>query len=83
MAGSGSGDRDELDAVRAVVLKPSETLDEQQFVKINGYDFNHGLDLSALLDSMASTGFQASNLGDAIAAVNQMVTVFFFLFLSF
>ncbi|XP_078171009.1 deoxyhypusine synthase isoform X1 [Carex rostrata] len=70
---AGSGNSDELDAVRAVVLKPSEILDEQHFVKINGYDFNHGLDLTGLLNSMASTGFQASNLGDAIAVVNQML----------
>ncbi|KAF3337392.1 Deoxyhypusine synthase [Carex littledalei] len=39
---AGSGNSDELDAVRAVVLKPSETLDELHLVKIKGYDFNHG-----------------------------------------
>ncbi|KAH7850987.1 hypothetical protein Vadar_005605 [Vaccinium darrowii] len=41
--------------------------------KIEGYDFNQGVNYSELLRSMVSTGFQASNLGDAIQVVNQMV----------
>ncbi|KAJ0969038.1 hypothetical protein J5N97_021915 [Dioscorea zingiberensis] len=44
-----------------------------KFQKIQGYDFNQGVDLMGILGSMASTGFQASNLGDAINVVNQML----------
>ncbi|KAG1326381.1 hypothetical protein COCNU_01G003150 [Cocos nucifera] len=74
-AATGEGDRETLEAVRSVVFKPSETLDEERFPRISGYDFNRGVDLMGLLRSMATTGFQASNLGDAIDVVNQMVDV--------
>jgi hypothetical protein len=78
MAGEGSsgGGRstDPLEGVRAIVLKPSESLDESRFTRIAGADFNDaGLGLDGLLGSLASTGFQASHLGDAIDVVNQMV----------
>ncbi|WOL02585.1 deoxyhypusine synthase [Canna indica] len=66
-------DRETLGAVRSVVFKPSISLEEKRFPRVAGYDFNRGLDLLGLLDSMSSTGFQASNLGDAIEVVNQMI----------
>lgn len=72
-AATGEGDHETLEAVRSVVFKPSETLDEERFPRISGYDFNHGVDLTGLLHSMATTGFQASNLGDATDVVNQML----------
>lgn len=65
-----------LDAVRSIVLKESETLDDKNFTRIRGYEFNKGVDLMGLISSMASTGFQASNLGDAVEVVNQMVSKF-------
>ncbi|CAL5360420.1 unnamed protein product [Camellia sinensis] len=61
-----------LDSVRSVVFKESETL-EGSCIKIQGYDFNRGVNYSELLKSMVSTGFQATNLGDAIEVVNQML----------
>ncbi|XP_010267038.1 PREDICTED: deoxyhypusine synthase [Nelumbo nucifera] len=61
-----------MDSVRSIVFKESETL-EGTCPQIRGYDFNRGLDYAELLKSMASTGFQASNLGDAIEVVNQML----------
>ncbi|KAM0946928.1 putative deoxyhypusine synthase [Dioscorea sansibarensis] len=70
---TGKGDSEILQTLRSVVFKQSEVLDEQKFQKIQGYDFNHGLDFMGILGSMASTGFQASNLGDAIDVVNQML----------
>ncbi|RLN39095.1 hypothetical protein C2845_PM01G28730 [Panicum miliaceum] len=77
MAGAGGGvarDVEALDGVRSIVLKPSESLDESRFTRIAGADFNDpGLGLEGLLGSFASTGFQASNLGDAIDVVNQML----------
>ncbi|XP_020258666.1 deoxyhypusine synthase-like isoform X1 [Asparagus officinalis] len=66
-------DAETLDAVRSVVFKESETLEDKNFTRISGYDFNKGVDLVGLISSMASTGFQASNLGDAIQVVNQML----------
>ena len=76
--GSGSSgvarDVDALEGVRSIVLKPSESLDESRLTRIAGADFNDaGLGLEGLIASLASTGFQASNLGDAIDVVNQMV----------
>uniref|UniRef100_A0A0E0D6N9 Deoxyhypusine synthase n=1 Tax=Oryza meridionalis TaxID=40149 RepID=A0A0E0D6N9_9ORYZ len=82
MAGAGGGggggggvrDMDALEGVRSIVLKPSECLDEGRFTRIAGADFNDaGLGLSGLLASLATTGFQASNLGDAVDVVNQML----------
>ncbi|KAJ0969019.1 hypothetical protein J5N97_021896 [Dioscorea zingiberensis] len=70
---AGKGDSEILQTLRSVVFKESEVLDEQKFQKIQGYDFNQGVDLMGILGSMASTGFQASNLGDAINVVNQML----------
>lgn len=71
---SGGRDKDALEGVRAIVLKPSESLDESRLTRIAGADFNDaGLGLAGLLGSLASTGFQASHLGDAIDVVNQMV----------
>lgn len=64
-----------IESVHSTVFKESESL-EGQCVKIEGYDFNQGVNYSRLLRSMVSTGFQASNLGDAIEVVNQMVSIY-------
>uniref|UniRef100_A0A1D1XWH6 Deoxyhypusine synthase n=1 Tax=Anthurium amnicola TaxID=1678845 RepID=A0A1D1XWH6_9ARAE len=69
----GRGGNAALEAARSAAFVQSEDLDEGTFVKITGYDFNRGLDLTELLRSMGSTGFQASNLGDAMDVVNQML----------
>ncbi|KAK6797725.1 hypothetical protein RDI58_005427 [Solanum bulbocastanum] len=61
-----------MDSVRSVVFKESENL-EGSCTKIEGYDFNKGVNYDELIKSMVSTGFQASNLGDAIEIVNQML----------
>ncbi|KAL4584837.1 hypothetical protein LXL04_009447 [Taraxacum kok-saghyz] len=39
----------------------------------NPHYFNNGIDYSQILKSLISTGFQASNLGDAIETFNQML----------
>lgn len=62
-----------MESVREVVFKQSENL-ENSCTKIEGYDFNQGVNYPQLLSSMLSTGFQASNLGEAIQVVNQMVS---------
>ncbi|KAL9264991.1 Deoxyhypusine synthase-like protein [Drosera capensis] len=58
--------------VHSTVFKESETL-EGKSAMIEGYDFNGGVNYQGLLKSFITTGFQASNLGDAIEVVNQMV----------
>ncbi|KAL5985489.1 hypothetical protein ACLOJK_027473 [Asimina triloba] len=72
MGEAAKDQRQFLDTVRSVVFKESENL-EGTGQKIAGYDFNHGVDYPALLKSMISTGFQASNLGYAIQVVNEML----------
>lgn len=66
-----------LSSVHSTVFKESESL-EGKCDKIEGYDFNEGVNYPKLLRSMLTTGFQASNLGEAIDVVNQMVFLFFF-----
>lgn len=51
------------------ILKKSE---EVSGVSIKGYDFNKGADLKKVIDSFASTGFQASNLAKAIEIIKKM-----------
>lgn len=58
-------------AVEAV-LKASEKMPiDSETVK--GYDFNNGLDYSALLASYKLSGFQATNFGKAVDEINNMV----------
>jgi deoxyhypusine synthase len=59
-------------SVHSTVFKESESL-EGKCDKIEGYDFNQGVDYPKLMRSMLTTGFQASNLGEAIDVVNQML----------
>nr|CAG28996.1 homospermidine synthase [Petasites hybridus] len=61
-----------IESARSAVFKESESL-EGTCAKIGGYDFNNGINHSQLLKSMVSTGFQASNLGEAMEIVNQML----------
>ncbi|KAH9603460.1 hypothetical protein KSS87_003814 [Heliosperma pusillum] len=63
---------DTMSSVRSVVFKESENLEGKRPI-IASYDFNQGVNYSQLLKSFVSTGFQASNLGDAIQIVNQML----------
>jgi hypothetical protein len=60
-------------AAHDAVLRTSAT-GEDHGERVSGYDFNHGLDLQALLRSMYTTGFQASHLGQAVEEVNRMVS---------
>ncbi|XP_039067490.1 deoxyhypusine synthase-like [Hibiscus syriacus] len=61
-----------LKAAHSAVFKDSDSL-EGICTRIEGYDFNQGVNYSGLLKSMLSTGFQASNLGEAIEIVNNMI----------
>lgn len=43
-------------------------------VVIKGYDFNDGVDYKKIVESFATTGFQASHLSQAIEIVNKMIS---------
>ena len=45
---------------------------EPEGLSIKGYDFNLGVDYDKIIDSFASTGFQASHLARAVEIVKQM-----------
>jgi deoxyhypusine synthase len=65
-------DRDLKSAEGAVKVKSKPV--PSNLVKVEGYDFNKGVDLSSMLrDYYIKTGFQASSFGEAIRLVNEMV----------
>jgi len=52
------------------VLRESE--EPKKYTAISGYDFNKGVDYEKLLDSFYTTGFQATNLAQAIEIIKEM-----------
>eukprot|EP00441_Pelagodinium_beii_P025210 CAMPEP_0197655454 /NCGR_PEP_ID=MMETSP1338-20131121/39464_1 /TAXON_ID=43686 ORGANISM="Pelagodinium beii, Strain RCC1491" /NCGR_SAMPLE_ID=MMETSP1338 /ASSEMBLY_ACC=CAM_ASM_000754 /LENGTH=403 /DNA_ID=CAMNT_0043231103 /DNA_START=13 /DNA_END=1224 /DNA_ORIENTATION=+ len=52
------------------VLAASEKLSSPTVV---GYDFNKGVDFSAVLDAYVTTGFQATNFGKAVEEIERML----------
>lgn len=52
------------------VLRESE--DPKDFVAIKSYDFNNGIDYDKIIDSFTTTGFQATNLAEAIRIIKEM-----------
>lgn len=54
---------------RENIFKESE---EVEGVSVKGYDFNKGVDYSEIIKSFATTGFQATQLSEAIRIVNLM-----------
>lgn len=61
---------DKLDAGHKNVLRESD--EPKDAVSIQGYDFNDGIDFDKVIDSFATTGFQASNLAEAIRIIKEM-----------
>ena len=55
-----------------IVMGKSRDLSKNH-VQVDGYDFNDGINYDKLLDSYATTGFQATNFGAAITQINKMV----------
>ena len=45
-------------------------------VKVQGYDFNNGVNYHELLKSFRTTGFQATNFGLAVEEIDKMVCIF-------
>ena len=60
------------DAANAVLLKSEEM--PQDSVLVSGYDFNEGIDYHKLLQTYATSGFQATNFGKAVIEINKMVS---------
>ena len=65
---------------RENLLRDSE---EIAGTKIEGYDFNNGVDYSKIIESFGSMGFQASHLSKAIEIVNKMISEEAFIFLGY
>ena len=55
---------------RKSILKPSK---EVPGISIKGYDFSKGVNYEKIVDSYASTGFQASHLSKAIEIINKII----------
>lgn len=56
---------------------------ESKGISVKGYDFNKGVDYSAIIKSYSSTGFQATHLSRAISVVNEMIADKAFIFLGY
>jgi len=67
----GGSDEVFLDAHEACFV-PSKGLAGSEEI-VTGYDWSKGNDLTAILNSYKSTGFQATNFGLAVDVINQMV----------
>jgi deoxyhypusine synthase len=61
-----------VDVALKAVLVQSVSMPESA-VHVSGYDFNKGVDYKALLESYATSGFQATAIGQAIKEINNMV----------
>ncbi|XP_066449794.1 deoxyhypusine synthase isoform X2 [Eleutherodactylus coqui] len=57
---------------KEAVLMASDSLPEGT-PQIRGYDFNRGVNYEALLQSYLTTGFQATNFGQAVQEINNMI----------
>ncbi len=62
------------------LLRESEEING---IKIEGYDFDNGVNYSEMIKKFESTGIQASNLFKAIKIVNEMVEKKAFIFLGY
>ncbi|XP_048473745.1 deoxyhypusine synthase [Rhincodon typus] len=69
----GSGMAESVPSVALdAVLKPSSTIPEGS-LQVKGYDFNRGINYQALMQSYLTTGYQATNFGQAVQQINSMI----------
>ena len=71
---------DKEEITRKNILRKSEELTG---IKIQGYDFNKGVDYEKLLDSYSSMGIQASNVFQSIKIINEMISSKAFIYLGY
>src|SRR3989344_2237495 len=69
-----------LVVARKNVLRESEEIAGES---VKGYDFDKGLDYEKLIDSYATTGFQATNLSKAIEIIKKMSKEKAFIYLGY
>lgn len=55
-----------------VYVKSVETINKG--IKVEGYDFNKGLDYEQVFKTFIHTGFQATAVGEAIEIINDMIS---------
>lgn len=67
---------DDRTVAASAILTPTLT-DLSHRPVVRGYDFNQGVDYERLLQSYATTGFQATLFSRAVDQINQMVSVLF------
>ncbi len=65
---------------RKNLLRKGEDIDG---IAIKGYDFNSGVDYKKIIESFGSSGFQASNLSQAVKIANEMISEKAFIFLGY
>lgn len=71
---------DKEKTARKNILRASK---EASGISIRGYDFNSGVNWEKMVDSYASTGFQATNLAKAIEIINKMRKEKAFIYLGY
>jgi deoxyhypusine synthase len=59
-------------ALDAVMVKTTQD-SAQNLEKVQGYDFNQGIDYDKILQSYYTTGFQALHFGRAVKSINRML----------
>lgn len=75
-----AGESNKEKVAKKNLLRKSE---EVKGLAIEGYDFDKGVDWERIIDSYASTGFQATHLARAINIINEMRDNDAFIFLGF
>jgi deoxyhypusine synthase len=58
------------DIARKNIFRESKELDG---IKVEGYDFNNGVDYKKIIESFYSTGYQATHLARSIEIINKMI----------
>lgn len=54
-------------------INGKQTILESFPTQVKGYDFNQGINHSALLQTYLTTGFQATSFGQSVLQIEQMV----------
>jgi len=73
-------DKNKEKIARKNVLRRSE---EAFGLKIQGYDFNKGVDYEKILDNYSSLGLQASNFHKSVEIINEMISSKAFIYLGY
>lgn len=60
-------------SAQAAVLQPSQFSATADSIEIRGEDFSGEVTLDSMMEKMIATGFQATNIGLAIAEINRML----------